>query len=245
MLGCTCPSAGSNLGHGWAAQSWKAPLWSDLPRAWDGFCQGVIALILSVLTAQLSSSFLSELPFPKMQRLPRLSSTSLCPKVAPTITHLHGAASVKCQSGLLCLTLLDAPVQAVTPIRKAECSQKVPLGQQVGCKSLLICYICFQRANRRFLCSGAGTELLLQEVQRVCGRCDQAPRSWVCRIFAYYRRNWKNLEFTSERPLTSWTTVSPLPFASVLITALQTQFKSPLQMQDRVTQAHNNQHLSS
>lgn len=37
----------------------------------------------------------------------------------------------------------------------------------------------------------------------------------------------------------------PLPFVSVLITALQTQFKSPLQMQGTVRQAHYNQHLSS
>lgn len=62
-----------------------------------------------------------------------------------TIAHLRCAASVKCQASWLPDPSLLLPVRAVTLIRRAECYQKVPLGQQISCKSLLICYVCFQR----------------------------------------------------------------------------------------------------
>lgn len=104
MLGCTHPRAGSNLGHGWAKQRWKAPhrsnfppLRSVLPRPEAGYS------LFPVLTAQLSSS-LSKLSFPSLKCKgchDSVSSIRLCPKVVPTVAHLHGTVSVKCQTSWL------------------------------------------------------------------------------------------------------------------------------------------------
>lgn len=185
--------------------------WSDLPdlshEISSAEAQDRFRSSFPCLTAWLSSALLPKPSFASLKVKGchnSVSSTGLCPRLCPP--PLAGSQPGRCPRPS------SLPSKAVTLIRKAECSQKVPLGQLISCKSLLICYICFWRAERRFFCSGAGTKLSPQWVQRVSGHCDQAPRSWVCRIFAYYRRNWKNLEFTSDQPLTSWTTVFPPSF---------------------------------
>lgn len=202
-------------------------------------------LILPVLTTQVISSLLSKLSLPSLKRKgchDSVSSTHLCPKVAPSIEHLHCAV---CQvpDQLAAWPCLLLPIKAMSLIRKSESSQKVPLGQQISCKSLLICYICFQRAKRRFFCSGAGPSPCY-------GRFSVSPDTAI-RHLAAESAEYLLITGGTERTWNSlvtdlfWNNCFPHPFVSVYITALQTQFKSPLQMQGTVTHAHNNQHLSS
>lgn len=152
--------ASTNLNHYCVEQRGKVPLCSDfltLPVTLVLPMHEGNDFLVSRLTVQCSLSWLSKFSFPSQQCKDchnSVFSICVCLEVVHTITHLRCAASVKCQTSWLPDPGLLLLIKAVTLIRKAECSQKVPLGQQISWKSLLICYICFQRAKRRFFCSG-------------------------------------------------------------------------------------------